>query len=127
MAGAPEVARKIANGPLYPRAQVEAILAKGAMTVVLWTEDCNSDVVVKLGWETSDVVALVKHALSTGRFKGSEWCDQRPSGPVAACDAYSVKNIEWNQAAKKDLPVEYYVKFAISKPGTHLLVASCHV
>lgn len=125
--GASDAARAIPGGPVYPPSQVQRILEGGEESIVLWTEDCNSDVSVKLGWDTGDVASLLACALRYGVFKGTVWCDQKPHGPVAACDSYVVRNREWNEAAKKDLLVEYYIKFAISKTGTHLLVVSCHV
>lgn len=118
--------RQIAGGPRYDPNKVLALLNLGSSSVYLWTRESNHEVTVKLEWDLDDVAALVKAAIQNGRFIGSEWCAQKPGGPVAACDAYSLKNIEWNAAAKRDLTVEYYVKFAISLTGAILLICSCH-
>ena len=42
------------------------------------------------------------------------------------CDAYKVTQYEWIENAGKDMPVSYYLKFAISKTGQLLLMASNH-
>jgi hypothetical protein len=114
-------------GPLHLPAQVLPVLGGGASKVLLWTRDCARDVQYKLEWDTTDVHQLLGEAVTRGRFIGSEWCSQRPTGPSAACDAYSIVRVKWNQFAKRSLSTEYYVKFALSKNGANILVVSCHV
>ncbi|MYA66563.1 MAG: hypothetical protein F4X09_04575 [Gammaproteobacteria bacterium] len=66
-------------------------------------------------------------AVSNGQFRGAEWCVQRDEGPWAACDAYTVIRQEWIAKAQKEMPFEYYVKFAIARTGSKVLLASCHL
>lgn len=118
--------RNIRGGALYPIADVRQLLATDGQNVTLWTESSRTDA-QRLCLTTEYVAELVRLALSRGTYKGSEWCEQgtRP-GPVAACDVYTVTRMEWNQYAFKELPCEYYLKFAISKTGKLLLIVSCH-
>ena len=48
-------------------------------------------------------------------------------GPWAACDAYVLVRTEHLPHLRKDMECEYYIKFAIGKTGTVLLLASCHL
>jgi hypothetical protein len=119
--------RTIRGGPLYPPADAMRLLAdEGSGAVSAWTRKATADL-QKLSLDGDDLVRLIEDALSQGRYLGSEWCVQRPNGPWAACDAYSLLRREWNQNARKELPVEYYVKFAIAKTGKVLLLVSCHL
>ncbi len=119
--------RTIRAGPLYPAADVMTLLTiEGSGAVRAWTRKASADL-QKLSLDADDLVELIKDALTQGRYRRSEWCIQRPNGPWAACDAYSLERREWNQYAHKELPVEYYVKFAIAKTGKVLLLASCHL
>lgn len=122
-------ARKLpATGvPLYEPASVSALLAKGASAVLLWTKDCQRDVIAKLDLDTDGVAALLREAVEGGRFIGSEWCRQAPDGPVAACDVYVLRRHEWNNYAHRMLAIDYYIKFAVSTTGAFLLIASCHL
>lgn len=120
-------AERAVPGPLHGKTDVLAVLSQGSSSVVLWTDECGKDVTYKLEWEIVDVHYLLGEAVVRGRFLGSEWCAQRPMGPVAACDAYSIVREEWNQYARRDLRSEYYVKFALSRTGKSILVASCHL
>lgn len=117
---------KIPGGPLYPPAEVCKVLSAGT-AINLWTNDCNYEVSIKLEWQMSDVQELIEIAMKRGIFKGSEWCHQSGNGPIAACDAYRVSRQEWVKTANKEMTISYFVKFAISKAGTLLLVVSCHV
>jgi hypothetical protein len=119
------VSRGIAGGPLYPAADVLQILEAGERSIVPWTRKCTGDL-QKLTLEAEDLIAFVKEAVSDGRFIGSEWCQQQPSGPWAACDAYAFSRLEWLAAARKEMLMEYYLKCAIGKTGKILLLASCH-
>lgn len=113
--------------PLYPVDEVLDLLEKhGADALRLWTTKCQRDV-QDLVLDHDDVAELLQLALRRGQFRNAQWCQQKPCGPWAACDAYTVTRSEWNDAAFKSLDIEYYVKFALSKNGTLLLVVSCHV
>lgn len=119
--------REIAVGPLYPGAKILALLARsGSRAVRVWTKKCGTDL-QKCSLDTEDLCELLATAVRSGRFCGAEWCVQRPNGPWAACDAYSVVRREWIAHAHKEFDVEYYLKFAIAKTGQLLLVASCHL
>ncbi len=117
--------RKISAGPLYSVADVLPILGSGSASIITWTKKCISDV-QKLSLDDEDLLELLKLAVRSGRFRGSEWCEQKPGGPWAACDAYAVIRSEWIQTARKKMDIEYYIKFAIGKKGTILLLISCH-
>lgn len=119
---------KISNGPLYPAEEVLALLTSlesQAQAIRAWTTKCAQDM-QKWGIDADGACELIKQALRIGHFLGSEWCIQRPDGPWAACDAYSLVRREWIQHAYRELNVEYYTKFAIAKSGKILLVISCH-
>jgi hypothetical protein len=118
--------RKIADGPLYPAGEVLALLAEsGVQAVRAWTNKCQRDM-QKWSLDTDDLCKLMEIALRSGRFRGAEWCVQRPNGPWAACDAYSPVRREWIAYARREMDMEYYIKFAIAKTGKLLLVVSCH-
>ena len=118
--------RKIADGPLYPVDEVMALLAKSdARTVRVWTNKCQRDVQT-LSLDTVGLCKLMEIAVQSGRFRGAQWCVQRPNGPWAACDAYSLVHREWIDTANRYMDITYYIKFAIAKTGNLLLVASCH-
>ncbi|SEJ06527.1 hypothetical protein SAMN04244572_02616 [Azotobacter beijerinckii] len=119
--------RKISGGPLYPEAEVLELLGtQGGAAVKAWSQDCIRDV-QKLELDDDDLAGLIGEAVRRGRFRGAEWCVQKPDGPWAACDAYSLCRSEWIEAAGKEMPAEYYIKFAIGKMGPLLLLASCHL
>ena len=116
--------RKIAEGPLYPPDEVLALLAKGEGTLKPWP-GCTKEM-QKWSLEPQDALELITLALRQGKFLGSEWCEEKPSGPWAACDAYRVYRSEWIEKARKDMSFEYYVKFAIAKTGILVLIIQCH-
>lgn len=118
--------RKISGGPLYPATEVLSLLDRlGSSTLRVWTTKCGDDL-QKLSLSLDDAVELLAIALSNRKFIGAEWCIQKPNGPWAACDAYSVVRREWISSARKDMDIEYYIKYAISKAGAILLLVSCH-
>ena len=103
-----------------------ALLAKSdARTVRVWTNKCQRDVQT-LSLDTVGLCKLMEIAVQSGRFRGAQWCVQRPNGPWAACDAYSLVHREWIDTANRYMDISYYIKFAIAKTGNLLLVASCH-
>jgi len=118
--------RKIMGGPLYERNQVLSVLSLGVSVISPWTRKCISDL-KKYNLDHSDVLELLKCALTTGIFKGSEWCVAKPGGAWAACDSYQVIRSEWVENAHKNMQFEYYVKFAIGKSGNLILTVSCHL
>jgi hypothetical protein len=115
--------RKIVGGPLYPASEVTALAEQGSLN--FWTRGALEDA-QKWKIDAIDASSLLRLALKSGRFLGAEWCEQKPSGPWAACDAYTITRQEWNQAAHKHIDCTYYLKFAISKTGQVLLMASNH-
>jgi hypothetical protein len=119
--------RKILGGRLYPAEEVLGVLANaGGQAVSAWTEKCTKDL-QKWAIDADDLCELISMAVQTGRFHGAEWCVQKPDGPWAACDAYSLTRREYVTNAHRDMNFEYYVKFAIAKTGKLLLVVSCHM
>lgn len=118
-----DVDRKYPQGPVYAVADVLRLAAQGALQ--FWTRGAARDA-QKWKLDTADCANLIHLALHSGRFMGSEWCQQQPQGPWAMCDAYSVTRQEWHEHAGKHLNVSYYLKFAISQTGQLLLMASNH-
>jgi len=116
-------ARKIPGGPLYSRDTIAQIA--GNQRLQFWSNGAIED---QRKWMlTVDYVCwLVQEALCHGRFIGSEWCEAKPGGPWAACDAFVVTVSEWIEAAHKDQRTTYYLKIAISCTGQMLLSASNH-
>lgn len=114
---------KIAGGPLYPAKDVISILDQSVP--VLWTRKCNENA-QRLGLDAEDVGGFIKEAVTRGRYIDSEWCEQKPNGPIAACDAYELQRMEWNEHAHKELECRYFLKFAIAKSGKIVITISCH-
>ncbi len=117
--------RIISEVPLYNTARILEILKEGDENTIPWTRRCIQDIEC-LSLDKSDVRTLIKDAITNGTYKNSQWCTQKPAGPWAACDAYQLFRSEWVQYAKKNMRIEYYVKFAIGKTGKILLLVSCH-
>lgn len=122
--GATNRERRI-GGQLYSRADVEALI-QDPTAIRLWTSKCQRDT-ARLELEENGVADLVREALRHGKRRPAEWCEQNPNGPWAACDAYVLRRKEWNDATRREMDCEYYLKFAISKTGKLLLMASCHL
>jgi hypothetical protein len=123
--GANNAARKIKGGPLYSKEEIEPLLAGGGSSVIAWTNKCKADL-QKESLDVGDVVEFIRVCLRSGKFKGSEWCKQKPTGPWAACDAYQIFVNKWLDTARREMEFEYYVKFAIAKTGRVLMTVSCH-
>jgi hypothetical protein len=122
---------KIAAGPLYDLAQVQALAE--AMQLTLWTRKCIQnvrDLYETVRDEYSSELAMVADLLqrlgSSGRYQDSEWCDNGKNG-LAACDSYEVRRSDAIAATGRRQETRYYVKFAIGKTGQLLLVVSCHL
>ena len=116
----------IPGGPLYVAEEVCQLLdSKGDNGLILWTRDCVRDA-QNDGLDNAAVADLLKAALRNGQYRNSQWCQQKPDGPWAACDAYTVVYRAWVENAGKEMDFEYYLKFAINKQGKFLLVVSCH-
>lgn len=119
--------RFIQGEPLYDAMEVVR-LAQSAESddVLLWTRKCIADT-EKLELKPLAVAALIKEAVSHGCYLQSEWCQGRPNGPWAACDAYTITRRETVEALDRELPFTYYVKFCIGDTGKLMIVASCHL
>lgn len=117
--------RRISGGPLYLAVEVLALLGQGEKVLVPWTRKCKNDL-MRLSLDNEGALELVCEALRNGRYRNSEWCEQQPSGPWAACDAYQLSRREWVEAAHKEMTFDYFIKFAIGKTGKVLLLVSCH-
>lgn len=114
--------KKIPGGPLYDLGRVK-VITKDGTGLQLWTRDCVKDV-AELGWDNGNVINLLQK-LCEDDYIDSEWCDNG-KGAWAACDAYSIRVLEWIPTAHKEMRIEYFVKFAINKLGTMVLTVSCH-
>jgi len=117
--------RGIPGGPLYSMGEILSILAGGSDAIRAWTKKCVVDM-QKWSLDDADVYELIEMAVRSGRFIGSEWCQQNSNGSWAACDAYQVTRNEWLDTTRKYMDCDYYLKFAIGKQGNLLLVVSCH-
>ena len=118
-----EIGRKIAQGPLYDLARVQALVLDGRRLKAL-TRKCRHDVDKLLAGDYEEVARLIQ-CIKARDYIDSEWCENG-SGGIAACDAYSVRRVEEMPATGKLMTMEYFLKFAISKAGTVVLVVSCH-
>ena len=114
--------RKLLVGPLYGLDVVQA-MTHTPSALSLWTQKCKRDA-ANLGFDTADVGELIRE-LTDRDYRDSEWCENG-RGAWAACDAYTLRRLEFLEKAGKSLPMEYYLKFALSKNGTLLLMVSCH-
>ncbi len=115
--------RKIKVGPLYPKEELEQLLARGHMQVA---GGAQTDL-LKWSMDADDVVSLIRLALIEGRFLGAEWCRlSNTRNTWAACDAYSVIERRYNEYSHKTQNTEFYLKFAIGKTGNIILTISCH-
>ena len=127
--GVPPVAttcdRSICGGPLYSISTLTGLLEDGGQNIVPWTRGSSADL-EKLSLDLDGAARILLEALQNGRYHNSEWCQQRPSGPWAACDAYVLQRSEWIPSAHKEMMMEYYLKLAISKTGSVLLLVSFH-
>ena len=115
---------KIVGGPLYPVAELTALLRHQCVQVA--TAQARRDI-ADLALDAEEVSILVSDALRSGRYKDSEWCLLNGQDCWAACDSYVLMRQEWNDVVGRDLPVEYFVKIAIARTGVVVLVVSCHL
>ena len=115
--------RKIAGGPLYSLAEIQALSAQ-AGAVLFWTRNCIKDA-ADLGLDTEDAGGLLRELVASD-YRDSEWCENGKAGWVAA-DAYRLKRQEFIVAAGKWMSMEYYLKFAKGKTGKLVLMVSCHL
>jgi hypothetical protein len=113
--------RKIAGGPLYdlPRIYAQARKAGG---VRFWTRRSELQA-IEMNVDTQDVAQWLLE-LKPHDYCDSEWCSDGRGW--AACDAYVLQRKEWIAAARKYIPVEYFLKFALAKSGALVLMVSCH-
>lgn len=114
---------KIQGGALYDLGRVKALL-QGDNALQGWTEKCRKDVRKWFDDDWERVVNLMKSIKNTD-YIDSEWCENG-KGAIAACDAYRYHLIETAPATGQPIRMEYFLKFAISKTGTLLLMVSCH-
>lgn len=117
--------RSIKGGPLYVAQQVLCVLERGESAIHLWTRKCISDT-KRFDLDLEQALDLVGAAVKNGKFKGSQWCVDKPGGSWVACDSYQVCLRQWIEAARKNMDFEYYIKFAIGRTGKVLLIVSCH-
>lgn len=116
--------RKIPNGPLFTKDEIEAALDNGQIKPV--TQDCINDLQA-LGLDLEDLKVIVGEAINSGKYKDSEWALlNRERGVWTACDAYVLKRDEWVDKANKSMSIEYYLKFSLSNEGEMILTVSFH-
>lgn len=120
--------RKISNGPLYEKNHVLNILGQkgsASQAIVPWTRKCVADL-QRYELDDTDLIELLSLALEQNNYKGSEWCESKPGGVWAACDAYRVLRSEYVANQDRSYQMDYYIKFAVSRQGKVLLLVSCH-
>lgn len=114
--------RKIAEGPLYELAKIHEI-ASAAYSLRFWTRGSEQKA-RDLDVDTEDVAQWLLE-LTPQNYRDSEWCTDGRAW--AACDAYLLRRSEWIPAARKHMPVDYFLKFAIARSGALVLMVSCHM
>ena len=114
---------KIASGPLYELARVQRLAAAGGLNT--WTDRCDKAVYDLFAGDLEAVAGLLGH-LRPGEYRDSEWCTNGRNA-LAACDAYTLRRLEWVASTGKEMDVEYFVKFAVGKTGQLVLLVSCHL
>jgi hypothetical protein len=114
---------KVAGGPLYDLARVQALL-QDESKLVAWTKKCRDDVFKYFSGDYSEVADLIG-LLRPQDYVDSEWCENG-KGRIAACDAYTVRRVEQMPVTGKRETMEYFLKFGIGKTGHLVLVVSCH-
>ena len=114
---------KIGGGPLYDLGRVQALI-RDETSLQVWTEKCRKDVRKWFDDDFQYIVDLIG-SLKDTNYIDSEWCENG-KGAIAACDAYSVQITEPAPATGKPLRMEYFLKFAVSKASTLVLLVSCH-
>lgn len=114
---------KIAEGPLYDLRRVQTLALNGGLNA--WTDRCDKTIYELFGGDL-DSLALLMSSLQPSNYRDSEWCTNGRNA-WAACDAYSIRRVEWVTTAGKEIPVEYFLKFAVGKTGQLVLMVSCHL
>ena len=112
----------VTDGPLYCIEDVKTLARPESIRFV--TQKCEADV-ANLGWDHDDVAELLGE-LTSQHYRDSEWCLICGS-LFFPCDAYSICRMEFIPAARKQLPIEYFVKLAIGTSGNLVLIVSCHL
>lgn len=80
----------------------------------------------RLNFDADGIIELVKDAVTSGKYRDSEWCLNKKGLAWLACDSYILKRSVYIEAAHKDMIFEYFIKFAIGKMGNIVLIVSCH-
>lgn len=111
-------------GPLYELDRVKALAGDDGCNLSTWTRRCTQDV-NKWFDDDFEVLADMFSSLREKDYRGSEWCTNGGRA-IAACDAYLCHRVEASPSTGKRVSMEYYLKFAISKTGSLLLLVSCH-
>jgi hypothetical protein len=109
---------KITGGPLYSR---EEVLACHRAVTGGRTPDRDID---SLELCLAMIPKLVAKAITTGRYKGSEWCEVKNFW--VAADAYVFSDVTHCDVTGKDVVVELYLKFAIDRKGSLIYLNSLH-
>lgn len=116
------VSKKIPSGPLYAD-EILNIIESAKM--VVGTRRCQRDLRA-LAKDESDLKDIIIHAVTSGKFHQSEWCELSQPNTWAACDSYIWVEKCWIEAAHKDMSCCFYVKFCIGKLGNIVITISYH-
>lgn len=109
------------SAPLYPRQEVIDLACK--QELFLWSDGARVDA-AKWGFDTESLCDLLKTHLATARYRNSSWCEAKPNGPWAACDAYVITTYVWCDIQGKTVRKDDYIKLAISVAGKIALVSN---
>ena len=113
--------RRINSGPLYELRGVQEI-ARENQSIRLVTKRCR-DKAADLGWSNTDIAELICQ-LNERHYHKSEWCLSTKTW--LRCDSYVIPLLEYVPTAKKEMSIEYYIKFSTGPLNNVLLIVSCH-
>lgn len=110
--------------PVYSKDVLLELSAENA--VKPWTSKAIKDA-ANLGLDSEALAKLLSECLIRGQYRNSEWCEQKPGGPVLVADSYLVTRNEFMTHLNKELVCTYYLKFAIAISGRAVLFPSIHL
>ncbi|MDU4354248.1 hypothetical protein PO654_16710 [Phytobacter diazotrophicus] len=119
--GFPGLPQKIQGGPIY--ADILAVI--DTATMVIGTRKCRKNL-RDLSKDADDLKDIIKHAVTSGKFHASEWCELSTPDTWAACDSYTWVEKSWIEAAYKEMNCQFYVKFCIGIAGNVVVTVSYH-
>lgn len=123
----PARTRKLKQGPLIDLTALQSAITQHVLddeNVWLATTKATNNL-QDLNWCMHDLLVFIG-CLSSGDFKGSEWCEDS-QGNLHACDAYAMG---YDDTAKRRVnnSVSFYLKFSLTNDHVlKLALISCHL